>query len=469
MPINSFDDYPLTWKPDKSLLTSPLYISLAELLERDILSGRLTPNTKLPPQRELADFLDINLSTITRTFKLCETKGLIYATVGRGTFVSPNAALPGTDNTKSEKYIQLGLIYPYYQCNFFVADAAKAILQGSKSERLFEFDFTLGTAHHKQIAQRWLSGFQVMAETEDIMLTSGTQNGLVITLMSLFRAGDKIAADTYTYSNFISLAKQLNIQLIPIETDHDGMVPEALERQGRLSDIKGIYLMPSCANPTGITMPLERRQAIGNIVSTKNMLLIEDDTYGFTIDHKIPPMAALIPDHTIYLHGMSKSLAAGLRIAYLVFPDNLRKNFISTANNINLKIPMLNAEIACELIDSGKAVAIIEKKCMLSKERNQLFEKYFPEHTSNNPYAFFQWLPLPIGCNGYNFEVQAQNHGVRILCSDRFAVGCTPEPSYVRIATCSPSTAQELEKGLQIVQRLLDENNIVFQREDFIV
>lgn len=94
MPVNSFENYPMPWIPDKEKLKSPIYISIAELLEQDIQSGKLAGNTKLPPQRELADFLDLNLSTITRAFKICENKGLIYANIGQGTFVSPNAAIP---------------------------------------------------------------------------------------------------------------------------------------------------------------------------------------------------------------------------------------------------------------------------------------------------------------------------------------------------------------------------------------
>lgn len=312
-----------------------------------------SPKTKLPPQRELADFLDVNLSTITRAFKLCETKGLIYAAVGSGTYVSPNAALPNPDTQEEAEYIDLGPIKPYYQFNSIVADTARAILQGPKSEKLFEFSFTLGTAHHKQVAQKWLAEFQINAAMEDIILTSGTQNALAIALLSLFRAGDKIATDTYTYSNFITLAKQLNIQLIPIEADGQGMLPDALEKQRKLHEIKGIYLMPSCTNPTGITMPSERRKAISQIISSQDMVLIEDDTYGFIADDKIPPMATMIPAHTIYLHGISKSLSAGLRIAYLVFPHRFQKTFLNTANNINLKIPLLNAEIASELIAGG--------------------------------------------------------------------------------------------------------------------
>lgn len=92
MPFNSFLDYPLSWKPDRQKLKRPIYLSLALQMEQDIASGVLLPGTKLPPQRELADFLDLNFTTVTRTYKLCELKGLLYAVTGKGTFVSANAA-----------------------------------------------------------------------------------------------------------------------------------------------------------------------------------------------------------------------------------------------------------------------------------------------------------------------------------------------------------------------------------------
>ena len=72
MPVNSFENYPMSWKPDKTKLERPYYLSIATMLEQDIINGSLPANTKLPPQRELADFLDLNLSTITRAYKICE-------------------------------------------------------------------------------------------------------------------------------------------------------------------------------------------------------------------------------------------------------------------------------------------------------------------------------------------------------------------------------------------------------------
>ena len=88
MPVNSFDDYPMSWRPTIDKTVKPYYVSLAKKLEEDIKRGLLLPGTKLPPQRELADFLDINVSTVVRAFKLCSNKGLLTSTVGSGTYVA---------------------------------------------------------------------------------------------------------------------------------------------------------------------------------------------------------------------------------------------------------------------------------------------------------------------------------------------------------------------------------------------
>jgi DNA-binding transcriptional regulator YhcF (GntR family) len=87
MPINSFENYPMSWKPAIDKTRKPIYKTLAMQLQQDILNGVLLPGTRLPSQRELADFLDLNLSTISKAFKMCELKGMLSAAVGSGTFV----------------------------------------------------------------------------------------------------------------------------------------------------------------------------------------------------------------------------------------------------------------------------------------------------------------------------------------------------------------------------------------------
>ncbi|MGT2637987.1 aminotransferase-like domain-containing protein [Streptococcus ratti] len=454
MPVNSFENYPMTWKPDKNLLKTPLYLCLAELLEQDIVTGRLPIGTRLPPQRELADFLDINLSTVTRAFKICTQKGLIHAIIGKGTFVSPNTSLPLSSLKKDKSCICLSVLRPYYQLNHIVSDVSRKLLQSQSVDHLFEFDANQTDQKQKIIAQNWLQNFQVKTSVDNILLTYGTQNALVITFLSLFKDGDKIAVDSFTYTNFIALANQFHIELIALKSDNKGILVEDLAIKVKQHNIKALYLVPTSNNPTAVDLLWERRKKLADITRKNHLLLIEDDTYAFTNVKKIPPFVRMIPQHTIYIHGLSKSLFASLRLAYMVVPDNLRKLFIKTANTLNIHIPLFNAQIVNELIVSGKADQVIERKKLLTKERNTLYRQYFPESASANSYALFQWLPLPKHIDGYAFEEVAKQNGVEVLCAERFFAGSLIDQSAVRIAICSPDTMDELEKGLIILKNL---------------
>ncbi len=122
---------------DKEALKRPFYYSIASLLEQDIINAYLAPGTKLPPQRELADFLDVNFTTITRAYKICELKGLIYAVTGSGTFVSPNATRSVTISThKTANCIELGFVASFEQTNDIVTDTIQKVVNKSYLEQL---------------------------------------------------------------------------------------------------------------------------------------------------------------------------------------------------------------------------------------------------------------------------------------------------------------------------------------------
>lgn len=454
MPVNSFENYPMTWKPDKNLLKTPLYLSLAELLEQDVITGRLPIRTQLPSQRELADFLDINLSTVTRAFKICTQKGLIHAIIGKGTFVSPNPSIPLSSLKKDKTCICLSVLRPYYQLNHIISDVSRKLLQSQSVDRLFEFDASQTEQRQKIIAQNWLQKFQVNTSVDNILLTYGSQNALAVAFLSLFKAGDKIAVDSFTYTNFIALANQFHIELIALKSDNKGILAEDLAIKVKQHNLKALYLVPTSNNPTAVDLTLERRKQLADIIVKNHLLLIEDDTYAFTNVTKIPPFARIIPQYTIYIHGLSKSLFASLRLAYMVVPDNLSNLFIKTANTLNIHIPLFNAQIVNELIVSGKANQVIERKKLLTKERNTLYRQYFPESASANSYALFQWLSLPKHIDGYAFEKLAKQEGIEVLCAERFFAGSLINQSAVRIAICSPDTVEELEEGLIILKAL---------------
>lgn len=462
MPVNSFENYPMSWKPQKADLEKPYYLSIAASLEKDILSGVLPENTKLPPQRELADFLDLNLSTITRAYKLCELKGLLYAVTGKGTFVSPGISAKDTFLDKNSPVIEMGMIKPFYECNQSVLSAAGKILNSPDNTSLLEYSNPFGTGRQIKAVRKWLHHFGIDAPKENILLSAGAQNALSVVLISLFKAGDKIAVDAFTYTNFKGLANFLHIQLISIETDEYGMSPNFLLQACRNTEIKGLYLMPTCSNPTSIFIPATRRQEIADIARRFSLLLIEDDIYSFLAPNGVKSFYSILPDQTVHICSISKSLCAGLRVAFLAFAAKYREALVAGMLNINLKTVSLNGEIVAELIESGMALNIVHQKLVLAERRNQIFKSVFDVTRKNDIIRFFYWLPLPEDLKSEEMELLALQRGVHILGSHRFAMTSIQKSSYIRVSVTSPDTEDDLRKGLLILKNIFRDNALNF-------
>lgn len=458
MPYNSFEHYSMSWSPDKDRLTYPYYASIASLLEDDITDGFLPENTLLPPQRELADFLDLSLSTITKAYKLCELKGLVYGIVGKGTFVSVGRVNKTIIPDNEAEMIEMGITIPFYEQNQVAVQIAGEILIDPKAHMLFEYSDPFGTLRQRAAAQKWMSIFGIHVPKENICIASGAQNALAIALISHFNAGDKIITDTFTYPNFISLANMLNIQLISVKGDEDGIIPEALEQVCKNSKIRGIYLMPSCSNPTNVVMSHKRRKEIARLIKKHELILIEDDTYAFLSADAIAPLSSMLTEQSIYINGVSKALCAGLRVAYMSFPNWLYKSIKNAVHNVNLKTPSLNVEIATEIILRGTYRELIARKRLAAAERNDIFAEYFHEHLlPPNKATFFQWLHLPDTCTGKLLELKCREAGVNIYGSERFCVGESNGINAVRISISSPPSLSELRKGLGIIRKKFDD------------
>lgn len=462
MPINSFENYPMSWKPRKADLQKPYYSSIAALLEKDVLRGALPENTKLPPQRELADFLDLNLSTITRAYKLCELKGLLYAVTGKGTFVAPGTSVRDTFLDKGSPVIEMGMIKPFDECNRSVLNAAKKVSDNPDSIRLLEYGDPFGTKRQVRAARKWLRHFGIDAPKENILLCAGAQNALSVVLISLFKAGDKIAVDSFTYTNFKGLANFLHIRLIAIEGDEAGMSPGSLLQACRNTEIKGLYLMPTCSNPTSIFMPAARRQEIADIARRFHLLLIEDDIYSFLAPKGTRSFLSILPEQTVHICSISKSLCAGLRVAFLAFAPKYRDALVAGMLNVNLKTVSLNGEIVAELIESGTAHDIVHQKLALAEKRNRILRSVLDVPVQDDLVRFFYWLPLPAHLTSEETELLALQRGVHVLGSHRFAMTSVKKSSYVRVSVASPDTEGDLRKGLLILKNVFGDNALPF-------
>ncbi|EPI02072.1 transcriptional regulator, GntR family [Enterococcus faecalis 13-SD-W-01] len=459
MPINSYEDYILSWRPDKSKLKRPIYRSLIKLLEEDILSGKLVENTRLPSQRELADFLDLNFTTIGQAYKYGIGKGILYSQVGSGTYVAANvldsiSVFPGN---VANHVIDLGLVSSFEECNSLILPTIQKIVNDPSIIGNMDYRELQGTDYQLETASNWLKTQGVLAHKNSIAIVSGEQNGLAIALATLFSPGDRIAVDRYTYSNFIELGHLFHLEIVPIPYDHEGMCPKALIKECHKKKIHGIFLMPSCNNPVGFQISEQRRETLAAIIQQESLWVIEDDMYSFLTTYQkseiISPFQARIPQKVIYLAGMTKFICSGLRIAYLVFPETVRGKIEKALFNINVMTSPLEAEIVTEVLNSDISQKILEEKFELTKQANVLFDTIFDCQLDTDIYPYYRNLPIRSDISQVEIEQDYLTKGVQLYHSNRFTTQKQKDP-FIRLSLSS-NTLDLLEKGLNIVERSL--------------
>ena len=451
MPVNDFNRHPLSWQPDPGLLSRPRYMSLAALLETDISEGRLPPGTRLPPQRELADWLDLNFTTVTRAYELCREKGLVYGVTGRGTFVTHQ---PAVDAGGADDVIDLGAVqgFPQVGADRIVA-AARTVLSRDYVTQLFSYGERSGTPRHRSAGAYWLKRFGAEASSAQIAVFAGVQSAIVTLLLTMFHPGDTLAVDEFTYANLIAASRLAHVKLAPVAGDQYGMLPSALDEVAAKCRPRGVFLMPTCANPTTITLSSRRRNDLAKTIKRYGMLVLEDDA-------SLEPssrgsMFALLPEQTFYLSGNTRHISPGLRIAFLAFPMQYRDRILAAQHHLTIKTNALDAELMSELILDGLADDILAQKIALARRMNRVFQSVFPENRRKaEDVPLFRTIPLPgtLRANGPDVERALRDRGVQVCHSDRFAVTQAPHRRFLRLSISSTAGENEFRKGLSIVR-----------------
>ena len=461
MPINSFDNYPMSWRPARATLAAgPLYLALAAALERDVRTGALPAGTRLPPQRELADFLDVDFTTVTRAYNVCRAKGLVYGVVGRGTFVADTSEA-AANGAMPKDIIDLGVVqaFPEIGAKAVVA-AARAVLARETATRLFTYDDRDGKLRHRVAGCRWLARCGVEANEDLVSVFPGVQGAISTALLAAFNAGDAIAVDPFTYANLVSFARLSGTRLVPIENDADGIIPEALDEAAAKRGVKGVFVMPNCANPTTRTLSEKRKDSLAEIMARRGLLVLEDDASldvrsRETRDRTTGPLSkrplqARIPEQVIYLSGTTRLISPGLRTAFVCAPRSVHDRLVAGLHHAAIKASALDAEILGELILSGEAEKILAAKAREAAKANAIFDRVFKIRRAGDARRLFRTVPLPnTSGRGQEIERQFLDVGVRVFHSDRYAVQRGAKDSFVRVSLCSAGSLSRLTQGLE--------------------
>lgn len=459
MPVNSFDDYPMSWTPTIDRSTKkPIYIYLADTLEADILCGKLTPGTKLPPQRELADYLDINLSTVTRAFKLCEQRGLICSVVGNGTYISSDAASNSMLmlNNPNQNIIEMGAILPNVELNKYVSSYLQVMAAEPDFYKLLQY----GTIEYDdlqiQAARKWLSYFSLPSSREHILFSTGSQNAIFATLAARFQSGDRIATMPTTYPGLKVAAKILGIHLIPLRLEHGKITESVLQYAFNIQNVKGFYFIPDFHNPTSELLSVTTRKLIAAFCEKEKIPVIEDAIYSLFMPEPLPPISSFAPYQGIFISSTSKTLAPGLRLAVIHCPVDIYPAIKESLYGMQIAPPALLMQLFTRLILSGRFENIRRLRIEDLEIRNRIFDEIMTDcENTGNIHSPIRWVQLPTHIAPAQFEALALSHNLQIYGADRFTVGSEPVPNAIRVSLISAQQLEVYKEGLSILRKLL--------------
>lgn len=459
------------WIPDLSEGAGPLYLRLAEQIERGIESGVLAKGAKLPPQRNLAFDLGVTLGTVSRAYALARERGLVSGEVGRGTYVlarepadpqpsrsSATGDMEGTRETETPP----GKLH-------FDATAAPDVGQGEAIARLCAeigrdhphelMDYTRRFPEHwAQAGSRWLAGGTFQPGPENIVPTLGVHAAAIAVIAAVTSPGDSIAFEHLTYSQVARSASLLGRRIALVRSDESGLIPEEFERVCAQRHPRLLFAMPVLQNPTLAVMPAGRRAAIAEIARRYNVWLIEDNLYGALTDDPGPLLAELAPERTFHLGGLSKSVAPGVRGGWIACPPSYGRRIRVAHRMLSGGLPFLLAELSARLVLSGEAEAIRARCIAENNARLALVHKALAgHHFRSSPNVPFIWLNLPEPWLSGTFKKAASEEGVLIDDADEFKAGRSDQVfHHVRLGTSAPPNREETARGLGIVRRLLD-------------
>ncbi len=440
----------------------PRYKQIADQIAKAIESGELAETHRLPTHRALADQLSVTVGTVTRGYAELERRGLIEARVGAGTYVRARNSGRWAFDSLEEDTQQCHLDYnipPFLDRADMLNRAMHALAkQPEVLNQSMLYQQPEGFLRHRQVFADWLQRQGVALTAERLLFCSGAQHAIQMALGAYCRAGDTLLVEKHTYPGMISLARQKQLTLKPVEMDDEGLLPDALDTACRRYQPRLLYCMPTLQNPTTSTMSLVRRKAILDVCYNHDLYVVEDQVNGLLPEQRPEPLVNLAPELVIHLGALSKCLAPGLRVGYLQAPKVLHQRMINTLQNHSWMISPLLTGIACELIRTGDAEKVLVQIRQEMKARQMITDHYLSEFGARTADGCFHvWLPMPGHLHLSDFIAVAAERGVILKSSEFFSPPSTAMLPAARLSISAPDSHKALERGLSTLREILQQ------------
>jgi DNA-binding transcriptional MocR family regulator len=449
------------WKPDLTTAgEGPIYLALAEALERDVRTGVLQRGARLPTHRDLARALGVTVGTVTRAYAEAARMGLVGGEVGRGTFVRSGDDVDYLLRDDSfDGWINLSHNLPLTSgLDESLRPALEELVRRGDLVDLLSYQVHGGSLEHRRAGAQWLSRQGCEVRPEQVLVTGGAQHGMAVVFSTICNPGEVVLTEALTYPGMKALANLLHLRLYPVAMDEFGLRPDAFEAAARATGAKVLYCMPTLHNPTCAILPAERREKIAEIARARGMAIVEDDSYGFLPPSRPRPLCTYAPEISFYLTSASKSMTPGLRIGFLAAPPDTLERLTSSLWAITYMASPFMAEVAALCIRNGSAERMVEAKRREARARQELAASILKETTSlSDPHGFHLWLQLPDPWRSEDFASQARQRRVLVTPAEAFVVGRAPAPHAVRVCLGAVASREKLASGLEQLALILRE------------
>lgn len=440
----------------------PVYLAITRALESDVASGRLRPGDRLPTHRDLASELGVNVGTVTRAYGEARRRGLIEGEVGRGTFVRRPERSTLSRVAPERGPIDLSLNTPVALPGPDLAATLGAMAAEERDrpgalDAALAYRDPLGDVAVREAGAAWLARLGIPATPSGVAICAGAQHGILTSLAAIAGPGDLVLAESLTYPGFLASARLLGLRVRGVELDDDGLVPESLEAICRAERPRLLYCMPGLQNPTLAPMPGARREAIAEIAARHDLLLVQDEVHAGLVEDAAPSLAALAPDRTFSIVGLSKLLSPGLRVAFLAAPPaRIARVAEAIWGSIWMSSP-LGAELARRWLENDAVAQVLEARRVELAARHALVrERLDPLGACLHPAAFHAWLPLAAPWDDASAVAALARAGVRVSAARDFAVEATAPAPALRLSLTATRDRERLAHALDRVRDTLE-------------
>jgi DNA-binding transcriptional MocR family regulator len=435
------------------------YKDVVDAFAADIRAGKIPPGTRLPTHRELAARHGLALVTATRVYAELAAMGLVSGEAGRGTFVRESTLSPRDDVEQrafADDVVDLNFNYPSQpEQTELLRNALRGLASSGGLEALLRYQSHGGRPHERASVALHLEQRGLTVPADQVLIVSGAQHGLAIAALAMLKPGDVVAVDALTYPGFKVLAQVHGLELVPLPAAIDGPDLDALARLCATRRVRAVYTMPTLHNPLGWVAPARSRQRLVAIAREHGLLIVEDAAYAYLVDRPPPPLAALAPESTIYVSGLSKNVATGLRFGFVSAPEQFIEPLTRAIRATTWNTPALMTAIATGWLNDD-TVTRLEAQKRSDAQRRQVIAREILDGLEfvGHPSSYFLWLPLPGEARADRVAVALMRENVSVSAAEPFAATKNP-PHAIRLALGSV-TLEVLAQSLRTVKRVVD-------------